>query len=129
MGVMIELSDGQTFVPELPSWMSNGNEAFEPTDLSEEPSAGTIELLSATTAPRIVHPQDAPWVDSQLDFFPSDSVDVPGSPVQPIDANPRVSQPTSGGCSTLSTPLSAGVTFGLILLGLVSLRRRARSER
>ena len=127
-GVMIELENGETFVPELPNWMSQGQAAFEPTDLSDEPSAASIELLSATAAPRIVSPEDVDWVDAQLGMLPADAVDVPGSPVENASGQPGLTSTGSGGCSALNSPLGAGITFLFFLLALATLRRQARQE-
>jgi hypothetical protein len=128
MGVMIELENGETFVPELPNWMSNGEQIFETTDLSDEPAAATIELLSASAAPRIVRPGDVDWVDAQLGLLPADMVDVPGSPVDKGEATIDLTNAGPNGCSALNSPLGAGVTFLFFLLGLAALRRQARQE-
>ena len=124
----IELSNGETFAPVAPEWwdLTEENQSDAPTvDAETEPAASSIELMGSQGEPRTVQPQDAQWVDEQLNTLPNESVDVPAVSAQtPPPPEAEVSSPRSGGCSSTGGGL-VGTGYLLALMLLLAVRRRS----
>ena len=128
----IELENGETFVPTVPSWYWNSDSVDQEgvVDMNEELSAALIELFSPNQLPRLIDPEMVDYVDSQLEMVPTDRVDVPD--VEP--SNPESAadtKKTGAGCSAAAgSPAGTGLMLMLMFLVFAHLRsRESRSSR
>lgn len=130
--VEIVLANGESFVPDLTSWWYSptGGNAPEATDLSAEPTATKIELLSEAGPARNVGRQEVDFVDRQLDVVPPDQVEIsgidsvgnPGGNVQVGDGSGT--EERKGGCAAGG---AAAVPFWFsVLVGASAFFRRRR---
>jgi uncharacterized protein (TIGR03382 family) len=126
------LENGEKFVPNgMPGWwdLNEDENLYDAgtVNVEELPAADTIVIYAPGQEPRRINPDDAAYVDDQLQTTPAEDVDVPKFIESDNQETPTLTEAeaTSDGSGCASSTFHSTLPWmGLLLLALAIIRRR-----